>query len=156
MDGICFNWVQHIVIENRLADLVTLEVGSYDVNGSVRPLFSDCFGVDERDGPGVDLVADGCHLPFDDAAYQVAVSTETLEHVKRPWLFVSELARVIGRGGWVILTTCDYDFGRHDFPGDYWRFSPLGLSFLFTDAGLTITDSVCLDGSRLFYCGRKL
>lgn len=157
MDGICFNWCQRIVTDNRLADLTTLEVGSYDVNGSVRALFTGSYlGVDDRDGPGVDVVADGCALPDIDDFYQVAISTETLEHVKRPWRFVAELGRVVGPGGWVILTTCDYGFPRHEFPGDYWRFSPEGLALLFEDAGLTVLEGMGLEGKRLFFLARKL
>ena len=37
-----------------------LEIGSLDINGSVRPLFEDAeyyLGIDMQEGPGVDLVA---------------------------------------------------------------------------------------------------
>jgi ubiquinone/menaquinone biosynthesis C-methylase UbiE len=157
MDGVCFNWVKRIVTDNGLTDLHTIELGAFDVNGSVAELFTDRLAVDERDGLGVEFVADGCALPIEwDDSFEVAISTETLEHVKRPWLFINEMARVVGAGGWVIVTTCDYGFGRHDFPGDYWRFSPEGLTILFTDAGLTMVEATGLEGSRLFFAGRKL
>jgi len=48
-----------------------LEVGSYDVNGSVRPLFKNrqrfpsYTGIDMREGPGVDMVGVASDLPFD-------------------------------------------------------------------------------------------
>ena len=45
-----------------------LDVGSYDVNGSVRGLFvrarSGYVGVDMRNGPNVDVVAVSDALPF--------------------------------------------------------------------------------------------
>jgi hypothetical protein len=42
-----------------------LEVGSLDINGSVRPLFTDCdyMGIDLGDGPGVDQVINILDFP---------------------------------------------------------------------------------------------
>src|SRR5271154_2830368 len=99
MDGVCFNWCKRIVTDNGLGDLHTIELGAFDVNGSVAELFTDRLAVDERDGPGVEFVADGCALPAEwDDSFEVAISTETLEHVRRPWLFIQEMARVVSSG----------------------------------------------------------
>jgi hypothetical protein len=158
MHGAVHDWVEKVVRENRLAALDTIEFGSYDVNGSVRDLFTgDYRGCDMRPGPGVDMMIDCEHIHKPGGPpFSVAVSTDTLEHVRRPWLFVKSMARVIGPGGWVILTTCDYGFGRHDFPGDYWRFSPEGIDILLTDAGLTVIERDDRDGRTLFRLARKL
>jgi len=62
MTSNCMAFVQRAVNEYPIKGDV-LEVGSYDVNGSVRPIFSDrerfphYTGVDMRAGPGVDRVA---------------------------------------------------------------------------------------------------
>lgn len=163
MDGNVHAWVEKVVRENGLAHLSTLEVGSYNVNGSVRDLFTGpYFGVDMRPGPGVDLDCDCEDLtgPWPPGGnwnpWSVAISTDTLEHVRRPWLFVNEMARVCGMGGWVILTTCDYGFEKHDFPGDYWRFSPEGLDVLLEDAGLTVLERDDREGRTLYRLARKL
>ncbi|MDB0050250.1 hypothetical protein N9F31_02215, partial [Pseudomonadales bacterium] len=49
-------------------DLAVLEIGSYDVNGSIRSLFNaqNYVGVDLVEGPGVDVVAGGQSLDFAD------------------------------------------------------------------------------------------
>jgi hypothetical protein len=58
-----------------------LEVGSYDLNGSVRPYFEGCdyTGLDWRPGPGVDVVCLAHEFrasrPFD-----VVISASMLEH----------------------------------------------------------------------------
>ena len=51
-----------------------LEVGSLDINGSVRDLFSDCdyTGVDLALGPGVDLACQGQLLEFPTARFDTA------------------------------------------------------------------------------------
>lgn len=103
----------------------TLEVGSLDVNGSVRSLFGDPYvGVDMRPGPGVDVVATADALPFDDASFDVVVSTEMLEHDPSPWLSLAEMGRVLRPGGHLLLTTRGNGFGEHHEPSDFWRFMP--------------------------------
>jgi SAM-dependent methyltransferase len=59
-----------------------LEVGSLDVNGSIRRHFTDCdyTGVDVAGGPGVDLVAQGQDLDFPDGSFDTTVSAECFEH----------------------------------------------------------------------------
>lgn len=59
-----------------------LEVGSLDINGSVRHFFSNCtyIGVDIETGPGVDIVGMGQELEFDDEYFDTVISTECFEH----------------------------------------------------------------------------
>lgn len=58
-----------------------LECGSYDINGSARPLFEDCeyVGLDWRPGPGVDVVG-LVHQYQPTTLFDVVISTEMLEH----------------------------------------------------------------------------
>lgn len=44
-------------------------------------------------------------LPFDDASFDVVVSIEGIEHIKRPFDFVRECNRILEPGGLLILTT---------------------------------------------------
>src|SRR5437660_12882406 len=60
-----------------------LEIGSYDVNGSVRSLFSaahEYVGVDLQGGPGVDLIAFGNEIDHPDGSYDVTLSGSCFEH----------------------------------------------------------------------------
>lgn len=64
-----------------------LEVGSLDINGSVRRFFADCFyhGIDLGEGAGVDEVIHVTQLPQNtggpnDLRFDVIISTEALEH----------------------------------------------------------------------------
>jgi SAM-dependent methyltransferase len=59
-----------------------LEVGSLDINGSVRELFSDCryTGVDLQIGPGVDLACQGQLVEFPTHHFDTTISAECLEH----------------------------------------------------------------------------
>lgn len=63
-------------------DLYVLEVGSLDINGTVRDFFDTAryLGVDVAEGHGVDLVKAGQDLHFPDNWFDVAVSAECFEH----------------------------------------------------------------------------
>jgi len=59
-----------------------LEIGSLDINGSIRDFFEadEYIGVDISDGPGVDVVGYGQELDYFDGSFDVVVSAECFEH----------------------------------------------------------------------------
>ncbi len=59
-----------------------LEVGSWDVNGSIRGFFNDCdyLGADVSEGNGVDIVTPGQDLDMPDSTFDVTISCECFEH----------------------------------------------------------------------------
>lgn len=125
-----------------LADKRTLDVGSRDYNGTVKPLFNDYLGVDMEAGPNVDVVARADSLPFEDDAFDVVVTTEMLEHDPFFWLSLPEMARVLRPEGFLILTTRGINFHLHGYPDDYWRFTESAIDHLFTMAGLKTLEVV--------------
>ena len=133
-------WCAHTVASYNIANGSVLEVGSWNVNGTVRGLFDGGYlGVDINEGDGVDeLVTVGGPLPG--GPYDVVVCTEVLEHDERPWRTVAEMARVLRAGGHLLVTARGYDergcYELHNLPIDYWRFSPDALRFMAEDAGL--------------------
>ena len=61
-----------------------LEVGSLDINGSVRQFFDKCIyiGCDLGEGKGVDVISRGHELKFDDNFFNTSISCECFEHDK--------------------------------------------------------------------------
>lgn len=59
-----------------------LEVGSLNINGTVRDHFTDCdyVGVDLDNGPGVDVVGEGQELNYPTGLFDVSISAECFEH----------------------------------------------------------------------------
>lgn len=118
-------WAGQLVARHDLSNLSTLEVGSYNVNGSVRQFFAGPYiGVDMREGPGVDKVAPASKLPFRANRFAVVVSTEMLEHDPTFWLSLAEMGRVLKPGGYLILTARGNGMPEHGYPDDYYRFMP--------------------------------
>ena len=84
-----------------------LEIGSADVNGSIRPFFpgSDYTGVDLSAGPGVDIIASGHELALPDRHVDLAISCECFEHNPRWCETFVNMHRMTKAGG-VVLITC--------------------------------------------------
>jgi SAM-dependent methyltransferase len=87
-----------------------LEVGSYDVNGSVRGLFENTgqesyVGVDLVEGPGVDRVQYGHEVDDPDGSFDVTVSAECFEHDENWQKTFANMVRLTRPGG-VVTFTC--------------------------------------------------
>lgn len=83
-----------------------LEVGSWDVNGSVRSAFTECdyVGADIAAGAGVDLVCPGQDLGFPSGHFDVGISCECFEH-NPYWLETTvNMLRMIRPGGCFIMS----------------------------------------------------
>jgi SAM-dependent methyltransferase len=138
-------WVERKVDQFSLSHRSVLEIGSADVNGSIRRFFTgDYMGVDLAQGPGVDFVVEPGIIPFSTGSFDVVVTTEMLEHDPRPWETFKEIARLLRYNGTLILTCRGYDAQRGAFPvhnpPDYWRFSAGALRSLASEVGLTVVE----------------
>lgn len=129
-------WGRKQVRRFDLADKDVIEIGSLNVNGSLRGLFNGrYFGIDKLAGPGVDWVEDANTLPLPSNYCDVVVCTEMLAHDPRPWLTIRETYRILRSGGILLLTVRGIGFGRNDSPCDYFRFTEDGVLSLLTEAG---------------------
>jgi SAM-dependent methyltransferase len=83
-----------------------LEVGSLDINGSIRMFFSDCdyTGVDLGPGRGVDLIGKGEELPCPDGSFDVTASCECFEHNEKWVETFTNMVRMTRPGGLVFFT----------------------------------------------------
>lgn len=145
MHASCYEWVRGVVTSNGLSPLATLEVGSLNVNGSVRDFFTGPYlGVDIEEGPGVDRICDAEHLYLLQEKFPVVVSTEMLEHVKRPWLVLDQIYETTEIGGYVIITARGFDergcWELHEHPIDVYRYSDHAMRALAESAGLEVLE----------------
>ena len=109
---------------------VVVELGAYQVEGQegfadLRPYFPGAkyIGCDMRPGPGVDRIENGHALSFPNNYAHWVLCMDTLEHVFDPIAVMSELKRILRPDG-VIVVSSVMNFPVHDYPGDYWRFTP--------------------------------
>lgn len=88
-----------------------LEIGSLDINGSVRPLFAGAatyHGLDLVAGDGVDEVADAATWDPGDRRFDLVVSAEVLEHAPAWRDVLGTMWRALRPGG-TLLMTCATD-----------------------------------------------
>ena len=80
MHEAAFHFIAHIVQKEGPFDSV-IEIGSLDINGTVRPLFGDAeyTGLDPQEGPGVDWVGDALDYK-PKKKVDCVVCCEVLEH----------------------------------------------------------------------------
>lgn len=119
--------------KNKLQGKV-IEIGSYNVNGSVRDVIDVSLGVDMREGPGVDLVCPVEYLDLPNESFDACVSTDTLEHVKDWRGFIRKTWGLVKDGGWLVMTMAHPRKGRHAYPDDYWRMTPEDISRIYPGA----------------------
>jgi SAM-dependent methyltransferase len=142
MHGSVFRFVEARALASDVAGKKVLEVGSLDVNGSVREIIETLgpagyIGVDIRPGPKVDRLCAASELvaAFGVESFDLVVSTEMLEHAEDWRGAVSNMKQVLAPGGLLLITTRSPGFPKHDHPGDYWRFTRQDALEIFSDMG---------------------
>ena len=110
-----------------LGHVTVVEIGSQDVNGSIRPAFGDgvnYVGVDFAAAKGVDVVLEDPYtLPFADNEIDVIVSSSCFEQSEFFWLTFVEGVRILRPGG-VFYLNAPSNGPVHGYPVDCWRFYP--------------------------------
>ena len=76
-------------------------------------------------------------VPAEDGSFDAVLSTQVLEHVTDPALYVSECFRVLRPGGRLLLSTHG-TFVYHPDPVDLWRWTCEGLKKQVADAGFAV------------------
>jgi len=108
-------------------DASILEIGSYNVNGTLRdfqPIASKWVGADIEGGPGVDLIIeDTSALPFEDSSFDYVVASSVFEHDPTFWSTFIEMVRVLKMGGCIYINSPSNGM-IHRYPIDVFRFYP--------------------------------
>lgn len=106
-------------IENK----TILDVGSYDLNGTLKPMFQKgkYTGLDMAEGPNVDIVAPSSKMPIENESFDIILSTSCFEHDDFFWLTFLEMCRVLKKDG-LIYINAPSSGPYHGHPGDNWRF----------------------------------
>jgi hypothetical protein len=81
-------------------------------------------------------------FPIPDNHYDIVLSGQVLEHVKKVWAWMKELARICKTGG-LVITINPVSYPYHEYPIDCYRIYPEGMKALYEEAGLNVILSVC-------------
>ena len=125
----------------KLSSKQNLKVLDYGCGGSpYKSLFPNSVyhRADYVELEGLDFkISEDAKLPnVPDNTYDIVLSTQVLEHVRRPEDYLQEARRILKPGGKLILTTHGV-FYDHACPYDFRRWTADGLSLILDDAGFS-------------------
>jgi SAM-dependent methyltransferase len=152
-------FVAETLREADVAGKRVIEVGSRGYSSSrllTGRAATAYIGTDKVPGPNVDRVCMAQDLvrDFGEAAFDVVISTETLEHVLDWKGAVSNMKRLCRPGGLVVLTTRSRGYRIHGAPRDYWRFDCADMARIFGDFTVESCREDDLDPG-VFLCCRR-
>ncbi len=134
-------------LDGRIGEpLLIYDLGSQDVNGSYRPIFSEpkwqYMGLDMVPGKNVDVVL---HTPYvwseiSRNSADVLISGQAFEHIKYFWITMLEVARVLKPGG-ICCILAPSSGPEHRYPLDCWRFYPDGMIALAHFAQMEVLEA---------------
>jgi SAM-dependent methyltransferase len=76
-------------------------------------------------------------FPIADNTYDIVLSGQVIEHVKKIWRWMKELSRVCKVGG-TVITINPVSWPYHEAPVDCWRAFPEGMKALYDDSSLEV------------------
>ncbi len=110
------------------------DIGSYDINGSYKPLITEhgwaYQGLDIEPGLNVDRVmASPYRLPIRTGEADLILSGQAFEHIEYFWVTFLEMVRALRPGGMIFLLAPSRG-PEHRHPVDCWRFYRDGFEAL--------------------------
>jgi len=106
------------------------------------------------DYSAIDVNADLLELPFRESAFDLAVNTQVLEHVREPKAILLDIFRVLKPGGRLLLTA-PQGWYEHQVPHDYFRFTSFALRYLVETTGFVVEEIKPMGGYFL-YLGNRI
>lgn len=127
-------WLRAVMLPDTRAEFAALDPPSLHVAEVSGDLWTGMPWAShtQLDFPEFDLCRPPEQLP---GPFDLVICEQVLEHVPDPLTAVQTLRRLCRPGGHVYVST-PFLVRLHDWPGDYWRFTPDGMEILLRSQGL--------------------
>lgn len=113
--------------------LKVLDIGSYDHNGTYRPIFPEPYyeytGLDIEHGNNVDIVPKDIYdwsEELETESFDIVTCGQCFEHNEFFWLTMSEIVRVLKKDG-ILVLIAPRVWTEHRYPVDCYRFFTDGM-----------------------------
>jgi len=124
-------------VEGRVLDL---GAGSAKYKDILLKKATDYVACDVQYNKNINVICDVANLVFPAESFDTVISTQVLEHVKNPFVVVSEIKKVLKPGGCAIITV-PFMIPYHPDPHDNFRFSKEGLETLVKSQNFEVVES---------------
>ena len=120
-------------VRGPIYEFGSLQTWGQEGFADLRPIFdgSEYVGADIREGPGVDKILNLHDIDLPANSVGTVLCLETLEHVEYPHRALAEIHRILDPSGMVVISSV-MNFPIHDYPFDYWRFTPKAFESLLS------------------------
>lgn len=128
-------------IAEPIFEFGSLQTPGQEEFADIRPIFpgKEYVGCDMRDGPGVDRILNLHNIEVPPGSVGTILVLDTLEHVEYPRIALEQVYEVLKPGGMAVITSV-MKFPIHEFPYDYWRFTPQGFKSLLNNFAYEFVD----------------
>lgn len=128
-------------ISEPIYEFGSLQVPGQEGFADLRPLFQGkkYIGADMREGAGVDKILNLHHIDLPSESVGTVLVLDTLEHVEFPRKAIEEIYRILKPCGILIISSV-MNFPIHDYPYDYWRYTPEAFKSLLKPFTLSFVD----------------
>jgi SAM-dependent methyltransferase len=112
-------------ISEPIYEFGSLQVPGQEGFADLRPFFQNkkYIGADMQKGAGVDVILNLHNINLPSESIGTVLMLDTLEHVEFPRKAIREVHRILKPDGVIIISSV-MNFHIHDYPFDYWRFTP--------------------------------
>ncbi|MGL4629809.1 MAG: class I SAM-dependent methyltransferase [Leadbetterella sp.] len=127
-------------ISNNSSKLILADYGcgNKPYETLIIPFVERYIGVDLPENTSADIhISPEGRIQLDESSLDVVLSTQVLEHVVNPNLYLLEAQRVLKKDGMLILSTHGY-WMFHPDPTDFWRWTSTGLRKVVSEAGFEV------------------
>ena len=122
---------QSLPMKEPIYEFGSLQVPGQEGFADLRPLFPNkqYIGCDAEGGPGVDRILNLHSIALSSESVGTVLCFDTLEHVEYPHVALREVERILYPGGIAVISSV-MNHHIHNYPFDYWRFTPEGFKSL--------------------------
>jgi SAM-dependent methyltransferase len=144
MNQTSINMMEEVVEKYDLKEANVVDVGSYDINGTYKALFTGKYiGADNSPGPNVDVLMDSDEWKNMENVDAV-ISGQTIEHVTDVEAWMKELYRILKPGG-ILCIIAPTEGPPHYYPIWVRNYPEVLLREVIVAGGFEIISSVVND-----------
>lgn len=156
MNDAIIEYTQKYIKKTDIQGKTVLEVGSRDINGSIRSYIESLkpeiyIGIDKKSGKDVDVTVD-ITKKFN-AHFEVVICLNTLEHIRDWKTAINKMKGILRPNGLIYICVPTPKFHYHAYPFDWWRWYTGDIQTIFRDFTTIRLDQI---GNILLFIGRKI